>query len=98
MAALDSRFRAMTLPTLTALRLSMITQIAAVQGTGQSHSLNGRQTALPDLDKLIGRLADIDAAIAFKSNPANAGNNGYASRYASFNVCGQGGDVSAQGY
>ncbi len=61
-----------------------------MEGTGQSHSVSGRQTALPTYDALMNRLADIEAAIAFKSNPSNAGNNGFASRYASFNDTGNG--------
>lgn len=43
---------------------------------------------MTDYEKLMNRLADIEAAIAFKSNPSNSGNNGFASRYASFNTTG----------
>lgn len=83
--ALDSRLRSMSLATLQALRLSILTQLKAVEGTGQTHSANGRQTNLADFEKLTNRLADIESAIEWKSDPANAGNNGYASRYSSFN-------------
>lgn len=85
----------MSLETLNALRLSVLTQLKAVEGTGQSHSVSGRQTALPTYDALMNRLADIESAIAFKSNSSNAGNNGFASRYASFNNCGQNGTQQA---
>lgn len=84
---LDSRLRSMSLETLTALRLSALTQLKAVEATGQSHSANARQTALADYEKLMNRIADIEAAIAWKSDPANAGNNGYARRFASFGPC-----------
>lgn len=84
--ALDSRLRSMSLSTLQALRLSILTQLKAVEGTGQTHSASGRQTALADFEKLTNRLADIESAIEWKSNPANAGNNGFASRYQNFNV------------
>lgn len=77
----------MSLATLTALRLSILTQLKAVEGTGQSHSASARQTTMADFEKLTNRLADIEAAIEWKGNPANAGNNGFASRFADFN-CG----------
>lgn len=80
----DTSYRMWALATLEAVRLSIITQLGAVQGTGQSHSANGRQTTLVDFDVLTQKLTNIEAAIAWKANPANAGNNGYASRYASF--------------
>jgi len=76
----------MSLETLNALKSSALIQLKTVEGTGQSHSANARQTALVDYEKLVNRLADIEAAIAWKSNAANAGNNGFASRYACFNV------------
>jgi len=70
------------------LMLSVLTQLKTVEGTGQSHSASARQTALVDFEKLMNRLADIEAAIAWKSNAANDGNNGYARRFASFNTTG----------
>jgi len=76
----------MSLETLNALRLSILTQLKTVEGTGQSHSASGRQTAMPTYDALMSRLADIEAAISFKSNAANDGNSGYARRFASFNA------------
>lgn len=78
----------MSLATLEALRLSVLTQLKAVEATGQSHSVQGRQTALVSFDQLTNRLADIEAAIEWKSNPANSGNKGFASRFANFNVTG----------
>lgn len=83
----DTSYRNLSLATLQALRLSMITQLGAVQGTGQAHSANGRQTTLSDFDTLTQKLVSIDSAIEWKGNPANAGNNGYASRYSSFGGC-----------
>lgn len=77
----------MSLTTLEALRLSTLAQLKAVEATGQSHSLGGRQTALADYDKLVNKLADIESAITFKGQAANRGNNGYATRIASFGEC-----------
>lgn len=75
----------MSLETLNALKTSVLTQLKAVEGTGQSHSTNGRQTALPDFDKLTDKLASIEAAIEWKNTQANSGNKGFASRYSCFN-------------
>lgn len=82
--AVDTSYRNWSLATLNAVRLSVITQLAAIGGTGQSHSANGRQTTLTSFDTLTQTLTNIESAIAWKSNPANAGNNGFASRFASF--------------
>lgn len=84
----DTSYRLWSAATLTAMRLSILTQLKAVEGTGQSHALNGRQTSLADFDKLTQKLTNIEAALDWKANSANAGNNGYASRYSSFNNCG----------
>ncbi len=85
----DTSYRLWNVETLNAVRLSILTQMKAVEGVGQAHSANGRQTTLPDFDKLTVRLTSIEAALAWKANPANAGNDGYASRYASFGGCGE---------
>lgn len=83
--AVDTSYRAWSIETLTAVRLSLLQQIKGVEGMGQSHSANGRQTALPDLEKLVTQLNNIENALAWKRNAANAGNNGFASRFADFN-------------
>jgi len=88
MATVDTSYRSMSVETLNALRLSILTQLKAVEATGQSHSANSRQTALPDFDKLTQKLTSIESALRWKENAANAGNNGYASRYANFDTTG----------
>jgi len=90
MATVDTSYRSMSVETLNALKLSILTQLKAVEGTGQSHSANGRQTAMASFDQLHNKLASIESALTWKANAANAGNNGYASRYANFDVCGGG--------
>ena len=84
---IDTSYRTWPAADLAALRFSVLIQISNVQGTGQSHSLNGRQTQLADFDKLTKTLASVNAAIAFQANAANRGNTGYTSRFASFNNC-----------
>lgn len=71
--------------TLTALRLSFLTQLKAIEGSGQSHSGNGRQTNLADLDKITTGLTNVESALEWKRTAANDGNKGFASRFASFN-------------
>lgn len=83
--AVDTSYRSWGIDTLQAARTSVLIQMKAVEGVGQSHSANGRQTALPDFDKLFEKLNNIENAIAWKLNPANRGNNGFASRTAAFN-------------
>lgn len=83
----DTSYRDWPLADLQAVRTSVLLQIKNIEGVGQNHSLNGRNTALADFEKLTDRLTSINAAIAWKANQANRGNNGYASRYASFNGC-----------
>lgn len=83
--AVDTSYRNMSVETLTALRLSFLTQIKAVEGSGQSHSGNGRQTNLVDMDKLTAGLTNVEAALEWKRTAANNGNKGFASRFASFN-------------
>lgn len=84
--SVDTSFRSLSVATLDALRLSILTQLKAVEATGQSHSGSGRQTNLVDFDKLTHKLTSIEAALEWKANTANAGNNGYASRYSNFNT------------
>lgn len=92
-ATVDTAYRMWSVATLEAVRLSTLAQLKAVEGTGQSHSMNGRQTALVDFDKLTQKLNNIEAALDWKANAANNGNKGYASRYGSFNNrCGYGAD------
>lgn len=93
---LDTSYRSMSVATLEALRLSFLTQLKAVEGVGQAHSANGRQTTLPDIDKLTQKLVNVESALEWKANPANAGSNGYARRFASFRRCG--GNGSTGGY
>lgn len=83
----DTSYRSMSLETLEALRVSLLTQIKAVEGVGQTHSVSGRQTALPNFDSLFAKLANVESALAWKRNSANAGNNGFASRHSSFRSC-----------
>ena len=83
----DTAYRMMSLTTLCALRDSTLVIIKSVEGTGQSHTLNGRNITQADRAKAMEDLVSIEAAIDYKGNPANAGNKGYASRYASFNTC-----------
>lgn len=80
----DTSYRLWSVDTLQAVRLSILTQLKAVEGVGQSHSANGRQTSLADFDKLTNKLSNIEAALTWKATAANVGNSGYASRYASF--------------
>lgn len=83
---LDTSYRSWPLTDLKALKLSILTQLKAIEGTGQSHSLSGRNTQMADFNVLTDRLANINAAIAWKEqNPGDAG--GYARRFASFNGC-----------
>jgi len=84
----DTSYRSLSVDTLNALRLSILTQLKTVEGTGQSHSANGRQTALADFDKLTQKLTSIESALRWKENAGNDGNSGYASRYANFDTTG----------
>lgn len=83
--AVDTSYRAWSIATLEAVKLSTLTQMKAVEGMGQSHSANGRQTALADLSKLVATLNNIENALAWKRNCE--GNNGFASRIANFDNC-----------
>lgn len=82
---LDTSYRTWPAEDLAALRSSTLVQLSNVQGVGQSHALNGKNTQLADYQKLTQTLANVNAAIKFQSNLANAGNSGYTSRYVSFN-------------
>ncbi len=85
----ESKYRLMPAADLAALRVSLLTQIKQVEGVGQSHSANGRQTAQANLANLMSDLGDVNAAIEWQGNVANNGNKGYASRYSCFNHYGQ---------
>lgn len=80
----DTSYRNWSVDTLNALRLSVLTQLKAVEAVGQTHTANGRATTLTDFDKLVQKLTNIESALTWKANAANRGNNGYASRYSSF--------------
>lgn len=84
----DTSYRDMPLTDLQALRTSILVQLKAIEGVGQNHSVSGRNTSLADFEKLSDRLVSVNSAIAWKANAANRGNNGYASRYISFNPAG----------
>lgn len=87
----NTSYRSMSLETLGALRTSILTQLKAVEGVGQSHSANGRQTTLTAFNDLTQKLVNVESALEWKANPANRGNNGYTRRFASFNgSCGYG--------
>lgn len=86
----DTSYRSMSVTTLEALRASVLLQLKNVEGVGETHSANGRQTSLPKLADLSQLLVNYESALDWKRNQANRGNNGYASRYASFNNCGNG--------
>lgn len=86
-STLDTSYRLWNVETLNAVRSSVLLQLKAVEGVGQSHAANGRQTTLPDHDKLVQKLANIEAALRWKETAANGGNAGYASRYSSFSGC-----------
>lgn len=80
---LDTSYRSWTVADLAAMRLSIMTQLKAIEGTGQSHSLSGRNTSMADFRALTETLANVNAAIQFQAqNPGDAG--GYARRFASF--------------
>lgn len=84
---IDTSYRSWSVETLNAVRASILVQLKNIEGTGQSHSISGRQTALPDIDKLTQKLTNIESALRFKETAANNGNNGYASRFSSFGGC-----------
>lgn len=82
---IDTSYRTWPKAELEAVKVSVLTQLKNIEGQGQGHSLNGRNTNLADFDKLTDKLASINAALDYLTNSANRGNKGYASRYASFN-------------
>lgn len=86
-STLDTSYRLWSVETLNAVRSSVLLQMKAIEGVGQSHSVNGRQTTLADHDKLVQKLTNIEAALSWKATAANSGNAGYASRYSSFSGC-----------
>ncbi len=74
----------MSIETLEALRLSTLAQMKAIEGVGQSHSANGRQTTMASLPELTKNLVSIEAALDWKRTSANSGNKGFTSRYSSY--------------
>lgn len=85
--ALDTSYRTWPAADLAALRVSILTQLKAIEGTGQGHALNGRNTNQANFADLTETLANVNAAIDWQANCANQGNKGYARRFASFNHC-----------
>lgn len=67
------------------MRVSVLTQLKAIEATGQSHSGSGRSTNLADFDKLTQKLSSINAAIAWQANLCDSNNSGFATRYTNFN-------------
>lgn len=82
---IDTSYRTWSAADLAAMRVSTLTQLKNIEGTGQSHSGSNRNTQQADFQKLTETLASVNAAIDWQSNFSNRGNKGYASRYASFN-------------
>ena len=70
--------------TLKALKSSCLQQIKAIEGAGQSHSMNGRNVSMAAQRDLHDQLANIAAAILWKAQNAANGNLGYASNYTDF--------------
>lgn len=70
--------------TLQALHSSCLQQIKAIEGAGQSHSMNGRNVSMAQQRDLFDQLANIAAAQAWKAQNAANGNLGYASTYTDF--------------
>lgn len=79
--ALNSKYRAMSSETLAALRSSFLLQIKQIEAVGQSHGISGRSHGAATLATLTQELTDVESAINFLANPANAGNIGWSSRY-----------------
>jgi len=69
---------------LDALETSCLQQMKAIEGAGQSHSMNGRNVAMATLATLDEKLANIAAARAWKAQQAGSGNMGYTSLYTDF--------------
>lgn len=83
-SAIDTSYRAWSIQTLEAVRNSTLIQIKAIEGTGQSHSVSGRQTTLADYATLVQTLTNIESALDWKRTQANCGNKGFASRFPDF--------------
>lgn len=85
--ALNSKYRAMSITTLEALRSSFLLQIKQIEAVGQSHGISGRSHSGASLETITRELTDVESAITFLNNPANAGNIGWSSRYGAVNRC-----------
>ncbi len=83
MATINTSYERMRLTTLQALESTMLIVIKQVEGTGQSHSLNGRSVSRASLPAAIQDLASIQAAIDNKEKGINPGPQ---SRFVNFNV------------
>lgn len=85
--ALDSRYRMMDVETLNALKSSCLQQIKAIEGAGQSHSMNGRNVSMANQRDLHDQLANICAALEWKAQNVGTGNLGYSSTYTDYSRC-----------
>ena len=74
----------MSSATLEALRTASLETIKSIVSVGQSHSLNGRSMSAAQYDSVFNRLADIEAALQWKSNTVDGGNIAFASRFTNF--------------
>jgi hypothetical protein len=79
--SIDTSYRMMSVEELTALKLSALQAIQAIAGTGQSHSLNGRQTTHASLAEWRRTLTNVCAALEWKGSVDAAYGAGSASRY-----------------
>lgn len=86
--SVDLRYREYDLETLQVLKASLLTQIKAIEGVGQSDSISGRNMVRAAFKDVNDELKSVMAAIKYLSNQANNGNTGFASRLADFGGCG----------
>lgn len=82
--ALDTSYRTWPAADLAAMRVSILTQLKQIEGVGQNHSLNGRNTNQASFAELTDKLTNVNAAIDWQASLCDRGNKGYASRYACF--------------
>lgn len=87
-SSLDTSYRTWSVATLEQVRNSTLVQMKAIEGNGQSNALNGRSTTMAGYDKLLQTLTNVESALDWKRTAANDGNKGFATRYSSFNGCG----------
>lgn len=85
MAVIDTRYRFYSDEELQALKTSALLIIKTVETVGQSHGISGRSHTAADYDKAKETVANINAAIQYNSDIANAGWKGAAIRYTNMN-------------